>query len=72
LFPCPDADNVIAELKLPEIAVVIVEWPDEPLATDREVGEAETVKPLDTPEVTVSETVVDSTSPPPVPVRVMV
>jgi hypothetical protein len=71
LLPCPEADNAIAELKLPEIVVVIVDFPDEPLATVIEVGDAETVKPLVTTEVTVSETVVDWVSPPPVPVTVM-
>jgi hypothetical protein len=70
-LPCPEADNVIAELKLPEIVVVIFELPDEPLDTEIDVGEAETVNPDETPEVTISETVVDSTSPPPVPVTVM-
>jgi hypothetical protein len=70
-FPCPDADNVIAELKLPVIVVVIFEVPDAFLATVIEVGEAATVKPPDTPEVTVSETVAVCVSPPPVPVIVM-
>ena len=70
-LPCPEADNVIAELKLPEIVVVIADLPDEPLDTEIEAGEAETVNPDVTAEVTVSETVVDSASPPPVPVTVM-
>ena len=56
-LPCPEAERVIAELKPPETAVVIVDVPDEPLVTVIEVGEAETLKFADTPPVTVSETV---------------
>jgi hypothetical protein len=69
-FPCPEADKEIAELKPPETAVVIVAPPDAFLATVIEVGEAEMVKPADTPDVTVSETVAVCVSPPPVPVIV--
>lgn len=72
LLPCPDADREIALLKPPETAVAMVEAPDEFLATVIEVGEAETVKPADTAEVTVSWTVAVWVSPPPVPVTVMV
>jgi hypothetical protein len=70
-FPCPEAVRVIAELKLPEIAVVIVAVPLPRLATVITAGEAETLKPDVTPEVTVSETVAVWVSPPPVPVIVM-
>jgi len=69
--PCPDADNAIAELKLPEIAVVIVVLFDEFLATVRLEGETETVNPLGAAAVTVSETDVVWVSPPPVPVIVI-
>ena len=70
-LPCPDADKVIAELKLPVIAVVIFAVPDAFLATVIEVGEAVTEKPADTPEVTVRDTVAVCVNPPPVPVIVM-
>lgn len=71
-LPCPDADRLIAEPRLPETVVVIVELPELPLVIDKEVGEAETVKdPVDV-EVTVSETVVVCVMPPPMPVIVMV
>jgi hypothetical protein len=70
-LPCPEADSVIAELKLPETAVVIVALPDALLATVIEPGEAVTVNPAATPDVTVSETVVLCVNPPPVPVIVM-
>jgi len=40
----PDADNAMAELKLPEIVVVMVEVPLLPCATETVVGEAEMVK----------------------------
>jgi hypothetical protein len=39
-LPCPEADNVIAELKPPETIVVIVAVPDPFLATVIAVGEA--------------------------------
>ena len=57
MLPCPDADREIALLKPPETAAVIVEAPDEFRATAIDVGEAETVNPADTAEVTVSWTV---------------
>ena len=68
-FPCPVADKVIAELKLPVTAVVIAALPDALLATVIEVGEAETVKPAGT--VTMSETVAVWVRLPSVPVMVM-
>jgi hypothetical protein len=40
----PVADKVTVELKLPEMAVVIVELPLLPWTTETEVGEAEMVK----------------------------
>ena len=55
-LPSPDADKLIAELKPPETVVVIVEVPELPFATDKEVGDAESMK-LEV-EVTVSDTVV--------------
>jgi hypothetical protein len=58
VLPCPEADKVIAELKLPEIVVVIVDVPEEPLTTVSDVGEADMLKPAVTPAVTVSETAV--------------
>lgn len=70
-LPCPEADKVIAELKPPETIVVIVAVPDEFLSTEIELGDAEMVKPADTPDVTVRETVAVCVSPPPVPVIVM-
>jgi hypothetical protein len=71
LLPCPEADRVIAELKPPVTAVVIVAVPDEFRATVIDVGEAEMVKAAATLEVTVSETVAVCVRPPPVPVIVM-
>jgi hypothetical protein len=70
-LPCPEADKAIAELKLPETAVVMVALPDAFLATVIEAGEAETVKPAGAVAVTVSETVAVCVRPPPVPVIVM-
>jgi len=52
----PLADNAIAELKPPETAVVSVEVPLLPCATETEVGEAASVKAGTGAEVTVSET----------------
>jgi hypothetical protein len=69
--PCPEADSVIAELKPPETAVVMVAVPDAFLATVSVVGEAEMVKLAAGGAVIVSETVVVCVSPPPVPVIVM-
>ena len=43
-LPCPEADRVIAELKLPETFVITVEVPDFFLAIDNDVGEAERMK----------------------------
>ena len=70
-LPCPEADNLIAELKLPVTAVVIAALPDALLATVIEVGEAETVKPAGAAAVTVSETVAVCVRFPSVPVMVM-
>ena len=61
----------MAELKPPEIAVVIFEEPEALLATVIAVGEAERVKAGVAVEVTTSETVVVAVTPPPVPVMVM-
>lgn len=69
-LPCPEADKLIAELKPPETAVVILDVPELPLATLIDVGDALTVKPGVVP-VTVSETVVVSTVLPEVPVTLM-
>ena len=70
-FPCPEADKVIAELKLLVTAVVIAALPDALLATVIEVGEAETVKPAGAAAVTVSETVAVCVRLPSVAVMVM-
>ena len=70
-FPCPEADKVIAEWKLPGTAVVIPALPDALLATVIEVGEAETVKPAGAVAVTVSETVAVCVRVPSVPMMVM-
>ena len=71
-LPSPDADNAIAESKLPDTAVVIFTVPDSLRVTDNEVGEAVSVNPAVTGDVTVNETVVVFVSPPPVPVTVIV
>jgi hypothetical protein len=71
LLPSPEADKLTAELKLPVIVVVTVILPDELLATVIDPGDAETLSPAVTPEVTVRETVVVCVTPPPVPVIVM-
>jgi hypothetical protein len=68
--PCPEADKPIAESKPPEIAVVIVDLPELPLATLIDVGDALMVK-LGVVPVTVSKTVVVSTVLPEVPVTLM-
>jgi hypothetical protein len=70
-LPCPEADKLSAELKLPLTAVVIAALPDALLATVIEVGAAETVKPGGTVAVTVSETVAVCVRLPLVPVMVM-
>lgn len=70
-FPCPEADKEMAELKPPEIVVVIVELPELPRATLIVVGDALMVK-LGFVPVTVRETVVVSVMLPEIPVTVMV
>jgi hypothetical protein len=70
-FPCPEANKVIAELKLPVTATVIATLPDALLATVIEVGKAETVKPVGAVAVTVSETVAVCVRLPSVPMMVM-
>ena len=57
-LPCPEADSVIAELKPPETAIVIVAVPDAFLAAVSVVGKAAMVKLADGGAVIVSETVV--------------
>jgi hypothetical protein len=69
--PWPLADKPIAELKPPEIAVVIVDVPELPRATLSDVGEALMVK-FEFVPVTVSDTVVVATVLPEVPVTVIV
>jgi len=69
-LPSPEADKVIAALKPPEIAVVMVDVADLPLATLIDVGDALMVK-FGLVPVTVSETVVVSTVLPEVPVTVI-
>lgn len=69
-LPCPEADNVIAELKPFKAVVLIVEVPELPRVTVTEDGEAPIVKSGVTP-VTVSETVVVCVMPPPTPVTVI-
>jgi hypothetical protein len=71
-LPSPDAESAIAESKLPDTAVVSATDPDVLWVTDNEVGEAVSVKPAATLEVTVSETVAVCVMPPPVPVTVIV
>ena len=61
----------MAELKPPEIVVVIVEFPEEPLVILSDVGDALMVKFVAVPLVTVSETFVVSVVLPDVPVTVM-
>lgn len=70
-LPCPEAENVTFELKPPEPATARVEVPEEFWAMLSEVGEAVRVKSAVLDAVMVSEMVVVSTSPPPVPVMVM-
>lgn len=70
-FPCPEADKVIAELKLPVTAVVIAALPDALLATVIAVGEAEMLKRAGAVAVTMSETVAVCVRLPSVPVMVM-
>lgn len=61
-------DSAIDELNPPETAVVIVDFPLEPRATESELGEALTEKPVVTVKVTVAVCVM----PPPAPVTVIV
>ena len=63
----PVADNPITESNPPETAVVIVDFPLEPRATESELGEALMEKPV----VTVKVTVVVCVMPPPIPVTVI-
>lgn len=69
-LPSPLSDNVIAELKPSETAVVIVDVPDAPRARVSEVGDALRVK-VGFVLVTVRLTVVVSTVLPEVPVTLM-
>ena len=72
LLPAPEAVKLIAELKPPEIAMVIVEWPELFRATVSDDGEALMVKPgAGLLAVTVRETVVVSVVLPEVPVTVI-
>lgn len=70
LLGSPVADKEMAELKPPEIAVVIVELPELPGLIVIDVGDALMVK-LGLVPVTVSETVVVSTVLPEVPFTVI-
>ena len=71
LLGWPVADKEMAELKPPEIVVVIVEWPELPGLIVSDVGDALMVK-LGLVPVTVSDTVVVAWVLPEVPVTVMV
>lgn len=71
-LPSPDADRLIAELKLPEAAVVIFVVPELPRLIVNDVGEAETVNATGFDEVTVSVIVAVFVAPPPEPVTVIV
>lgn len=71
LLGSPLADKAIAELKPPEIVVVMVDWPEFPGLIVSDVGDALMVKLGDVP-VTVRETVVVSLVLPEVPVTVIV
>lgn len=70
-LPSPEADKAIAPSKPPEMAVVMVEVPELPLATVIVVGDALIVKLAPAWEVTVSVTVVVEVMLPEVPVTVM-
>jgi len=65
----PETDSEIDELKEPEIAVVIVDVPLLPRATDTLVGDAEMVKFAGAVTVKLMEVVL--VRPPPMPVMVM-
>lgn len=68
----PDADNLTAELKLPETLTVMVEVAEFLRVTEREAGEAEMVRPAGDEEAgTVRERVADWVKPPPLAVTVM-
>jgi len=69
-LPRPEAESVTVEL-IPLATVVMVVLPDDPRVMVSEVGDAETDRLAVVDEVTVSETVVVSVRPPPVPVMVM-
>lgn len=69
-LPCPDADNLIAELNPPLTVEVMVTVPDVPRVTVIEEGDALMENPAAVP-VTVSVTVVVWTVLPEVPVTVM-
>lgn len=71
LLPIPEADKPTAELKPPEMVVVMVAVCEPPLATLTELGEAPMVKFGEAP-VTVSDTVVVSVVLPEVPWTVIV
>jgi len=68
----PLADKATAELKPPEIVLVIVEVPELPLRTLIEVGDALSVKLALAGAVTVRLTVVVCVTPPPTPLTVIV
>jgi hypothetical protein len=70
LFPCPEPESEMAELKPPLTAVLTVTWPDVPRVTVIELGDALIEKPA-LALVTESETVVVCTVLPEVPVTVM-
>ena len=67
----PDVVKAIAALKPPDTAVVRVDTPLLPCATETAVGETVSVKAGVATAVTVSEIVADSVRPPPVPVTVI-
>ena len=67
----PLADNATAELNPPETAVVMVDEPLLPAATETEVGEADSVNAGVATAVTVSETPVVWVMPSPEPVTVI-
>jgi len=69
-FPAPESDKVIAELKPPEIVVVIVAVPVPPLETVTDVGDALMAK-LGVALVTFRVTVVVSVVLPEVPITAM-
>lgn len=70
--PCPVADKVIAESKLPSAAVVMVTVPVAPWASVIAVGDALILKSALDDEVTVRLIVVVWVTPPPTPETVIV